>query len=1091
MKKKITPILFTVFCLAGMLFCQASFAQETVTGKVVNTSDNSVIVGASIQLKGTMQGTTSGPNGSFSLTVPNSKSAVLVISYIGYASQEINVNGRSAIDVSLSESSGSLNEIVVTGYQAEKKKDITGAVGVVDSKELNAIPQGNAAQQIQGRVSGVTVLTSGQPGEGVQLRIRGFSTFGNNNPLYIIDGIQGDINSLDPNDIESISILKDAGSASIYGAQAANGVVVITTKKGVPGKMRVEYDASYGTQFQGDGYKMLTPNQEAQWTWTALENAGETPNNVQYGNGSTPVVPDYIKAGNNYGLPASSPLVSPSLYDGGTNLNASGNGDLNYQIVKANKAGTDWYKAVTRNAPITNHSLSMSGGSENAQYNIALGYFDQTGIVLATYKKKYTLRANTEFNIANRVKIGENLQVLYGENPMITNGNEGNAISYSYRENPIIPVYDIKGNFAGTAAKGFNNPENPVADQVRAEDNTGTNDDIFGNIYAEIRLPFYLTFKSTLGADYNSYYYNSFTYKQYENAENNLTNTVYEGAGYGESWQFTNQLTFDHSYGQSHLNVFVGEEAIDASLGDQINGSGINPFSWQLKYRTLNTTQSSGRGLSDNPFTGPYYYSVFGKISYDYAEKYLVTFTARRDGSSSFGANDKYGFFPGVTAGWRISQENFLKSVTWLNDLKLRGSYGETGNSQNVGNNNQYKLYAPNGQNASYDITGSNSSLAEGIIQTQLANPNGHWETDKETNIGFDATLFNNSLTVTADYYNRKTSDLLYQVPVEHTVGLANVPDVNIGSMSDKGLDLLVEKRGNFAKDWNYDVTLTLTTYKNNIDFLAPGVKYFDGPSYGSGRLGNTVTRNQVGHPMSAFFGYKVIGLWQNQSEINAADAEAQKVTGSATATFQSGGEHPGEFRYADVNNDGQITDADRTFIGNPNPSVTYGLNLNVSYRNWDLTAFFYGSAGNDIYNYVRWWLDFYPGFAGAGIGADVLKSWTPSNTNTNFPIFEDRGTFSTNQVNNSFYIEKGSYLRLKNLELGYTFRKGSLSKAGIDHLRIYVQGLNLLTITKYDGLDPEISGVSGGSVYDTNFGVDYGNYPNVKQLLVGINLGF
>ncbi|HVB03026.1 MAG TPA: TonB-dependent receptor [Chitinophagaceae bacterium] len=1093
MKKKITPILFMAFSLGLMLFCHSAMAQRTIKGKVVTASDHTPIVGATVQLNGTDQGTSTGPNGEFTLTVPGKGNDELIISFIGYASQAIPVNGKSVVNVSLSESSGSLNEIVVTGYQSQRKADITGAVATVDSKDLNAIPQGNAADQLQGRVSGVTILSSGQPGENVQVRIRGFGSFTNNDPLYIIDGIPGDINSIDPNDIESISVLKDAGSASIYGSRAANGVVVVTTKKGVPGRMRVNYDVSFGNQYPGTGYKILNPTQTAQWTWAAQINAGSTPSDVQYGSGATPVLPDYILAGvGNYGLSASSPLVNPALYDGGTNLYAASTGDLNYQIVKANKAGTNWYEAVTRVAPIMNHSLSLSGGTPNATYNIALGYFDQQGVVLATYLKRYTLRANTEFNIHNRVKIGENMQILLGQNPMITNGSEGNAISWSYRENPLIPVYDIKGNFAGTAAKGFNNPQNPVADQTRAAQNFGINDDIFGDVYAEVRLPFYLTAKTTFGGDYSSYYYNSYTTGQYEDAENTLGNTVYEGAGYSHTWNWTNTLTFDHKFGQHHINAFIGTEAIANGIGDQINGSGLNPFSWQLSYRTLNTTQSGGRVVYDNPLAGYYLYSEFANLDYNYAEKYLVTFTIRRDGSSNFGANDRYGIFPAVSAGWRISQENFMKGISWINDLKIRGSWGQMGNQNGINYLNQFSLYAPNSQTASYDLSGSGNSLMEGIIRTNLANPNGHWETDQSANIGFDATLFNNTFNIVFDYYDKISKGLLYNPTVEGTVGyLTSYPFINIAGMENKGLDIQLDKRGRISSNWNYDVTVNLTTYQNNITSIAPGINYFDGYSYGSGRIGNTVTRNEVGHPISSFFGYKVIGLWQNQAEINAADAQAQKVLGNATATYQAGGEHVGEFRYADVTNQGYISDVSRTFIGNPNPKFTYGVNLNISYKTWDLTAFFYGSQGNQIYNYTKWWTDFYSSFPGAAVGADVLKSWTPSNTNTTVPIFENRSNLSTNGVNNSYYIENGSYLRLRTLELGYTFKKGALSKAGIDHLRLYVQAINLFTITKYSGLDPMISGITGGSTYDTNFGVDYGNYPTVRQFMGGIDLGF
>lgn len=1089
MKKKVTPLLFMVCCLFALLFSLGAAAQKTIRGKITSNVDGQPVAGATIQLKGTNTGTVSALNGAYTLTIPGNGNEVLEISYIGFVKKDVNVGSNSVVNVGLDENTNALNELVVTGYTSQRQRDITGAVSTVKAKDLVAIPSGSAAEQLQGRVSGVTIISNGMPGTSSQVRVRGFGSFTNNNPLYVVDGVPTqDISNLNPNDIATISVLKDAGSASVYGARAAAGVILITTKEGQKGKLTVHYDVSYGFQYPGNGYKMLNPQQTADWTWNAKKAAGKALSDVQYGTGPVPVLPDYIMAGNgNYGLPASSPLVNPALYDGRTGLNS--NGDLNYQIVKANKAGTNWYKEVTRVAPILNHNIDLSGGTDNTKYNIGFNYYNQQGIILATYLKRYTIRANTEFNIKNRLKIGENLQVALRDNPTISNLSEGNAISWTYRENPLIPVYDIKGNFAGTAAKGFNNPQNAVADQVRSKDNKSYTTDIFGNVYAELALPYFLTLRSSFGGDYYNYFYNSYGYKTYENAENTSSNFVYEGGGYGTSWTWTNTLKFAHQFGQHDITVLAGTEAIQDGVGWQISGSGLNPFSWDLLYRTLNTTQTSGRSVGDNPLVGSKLFSVFGKVDYSYADKYLISGTLRRDGSSNFGSQDKYGVFPAVALGWRISSESFMKNISWINDLKIRGSWGTMGNQQ-INYLNQYSLYGTRPSAASYDIGGTSNSIAEGLIRTNLANPKGHWETNETSNIGFDATLFNNSFTIVFDLYRKLTKDLLYNPQVEATVGyFRSYPYINIGSMEDKGIELELGKTGTITGDWKYDISGNLTTYHNQIIKIADGVNYFDGNSFGSGRIPGTVTRNQVGHPVSAFYGYKVIGLWQSQAEIDAADAQAQKAKGDPNATYQSGGERVGEFHYSDLLPNGQhqgyVSDATRAFTGDPNPKFTYGLNLGVTYKNWGLKLFFYGSQGNDIFDYTRWFTDFYPSFSGGAVSARILDSWTPTHTNTNVPIFEDRSNFSTNGTTNSYYVQKGSYFRCRNIELGYTFNKGSLTRIGVENLRVFVQTINPFTITKYSGLDPEISGT------DTNFGVDYGNYPTVKQLVFGINVVF
>jgi TonB-linked SusC/RagA family outer membrane protein len=1056
-------------------------ANKKISG-IVTDNKGDPLIGVTVQVKGTGNGTVTDANGKFSMDVPDN--ATLVISSVGFDSKEVIVDGQSDFTISLQPSSSTLNELVVTGYSTTVKKNITGSISSIKGSDLVSIPAGNADKQLQGKVSGVTITTSGEPGGASSVRIRGYGSFTSNNPLYVVDGVQTtDISSIDPNDIATISVLKDAASASIYGARAFAGVILITTKKGTPGKFKVNYNVSYGRQYPGHGFDLMTPQQTAEWTWKAMQNAGETPSHPQYGTGAQPVLPDYILAGSNYGLKSGDPKVDPSLYNIDPTKGAV------YQIVKANKAGTNWYDAVTRVAPIQSHSLSLSGGTDNAVYNIQMGYYNQQGVVLETYLKRYTIRANTEFTIHNRVKIGENIQMSLKDNPTIGNGdvggNEGNAIGWSYRENPLIPVHDIMGNYAGTAAAGFNNPQNPVADQERTRNNRSYTTDFFGNVYADVLLPYNLTLHSSFGGDYYNGYYNTYGYKQYENKENNpTTDYVYEGASYGYGWIWTNTLQFEQQFGKSYLKVLLGEEA-KGGLDRNVDGHGTGPFSTDPNYTTINTTQSNGRVITDGGGPRPTYYSLFAQVNYNYEEKYLLSGTIRRDGASVFGPQKKYGIFPAVSAGWRISGENFMKDVTWINDLKLRGSYGEMGNADPVPLTNQYNTYATSPQAASYDINGTDNSLEEGIRPNSIGVPFTHWETNKTLDFGVDATLFNNSFTVTVDWYKRNTEGLLYNPQVEATVGfLTSYPYINVGSMQNTGVDLQLDKKGTFATNWHYDIGLTFSTYKNKITKVASGVKYFYGNSYGSGRIGS-FTINEDGYPISSFYGYKVIGLWQSQAEIDAADAAVQKATGDLTATYQPGGENPGEFKYADVDTSGSIDANDRTVFGNPNPDFTYGINANIGFKNFDLTLYFYGVWGGNLINYTKWYTDFYSSFPGQAISTRVFNSWTPQHTNTNIPIFEDVSTASTNLYANSYYMENASYFRCRNIQLGYTFPKGLLQRGGIENLRIYVQAINLFTVTKYDGLDPAISGIDG------NMGVDYGSYPFVKQFLVGANVTF
>jgi TonB-linked SusC/RagA family outer membrane protein len=1033
------------------------FAQKSVTGKVTGKANGLPIAGATVQVRGTTVVSLSNNDGVFTINVPGEKS-VLIVSVVGYETIEQSVTGKNNFSFSLVETTSQLNEVLVTGYSAQRKKDITGSVSVVNVKDLKAVPAGSPEQMLQGRASGLNVITSGQPGSGSNIRIRGITSFGNVDPLVIVDGVQGSLSNLNVSEIESIQVLKDAGAASIYGVRGSNGVIVVTTKKGKSGRASVTYDAYIGTQkpASGNPFNLLGTQGMADLTWLALKNSGQTLTHPQYGSGASPVIPDYILAGSAAGIVGTSGATDPNLYSLDFNKGI-------YQIVKANKTGTDWFHEIFSPATIQSHTVTASGGNEKNTYLFSMNYFNQQGTLMGTYLKRYSARVNTTFNIKNNIRVGENLYIFNRDNPQIGNQSEGNAISMAYREQPIIPVYDINGGFAGTAAKGLGNAQNPVAGQVRSFENKGNSWDIQGNIYAEVDFLDHFTARTTYGGTLSNFYYYYYGFRTYENAENNGSNSFSENAGYNRQWTWTNTLKYSNVFGKHAVTVLAGVEAIEA-YGRGVGGGALGYFTDNPNFRVLSTGSSGFTNYSyayQNSL-----YSQFAKADYAFNDKYLLSATVRRDGSSRFGPDKRYGIFPSFAAGWRISREKFMTDVKWIDDLKIRGSWGKLGNQANVDPSNAFSQYGGSPGTSYYDINGTSTGSVQGFRATRIGNPKTGWEEDILTNFGIDAILFKNKVDLSIEYYQKKINGLLFTDQAPATVGGAALPNVNIGDIQNKGVDASVTYHGTASKDVKYDVGLIFTTYRSNITNI-PG-DYFDA---GGSRIGNFV-RNRVGNPIGSFFGYDVVSLFQD-----AAD-----VAKSATQD----GAKPGRFKYRDANGDGKITDADRIFFGNPNPKYTLGVNLGASYKNWDFSTFLYASVGNDVINYVRYWTDFYPSFQGAKSIDALSKSWLPTRTNTTVPIAENDASFSTNQVPNSYYKEDGSYLRCKSLILGYTMPANQLKKWGIEKMRFFVQAANLFTITKYTGLDPELSGSNAA------FGIDYGNYPNnQKNFNIGVNVTF
>jgi TonB-dependent starch-binding outer membrane protein SusC len=1039
-------------------FCFNAFAQKPVTGKVTNKA-NQPIAGATVEVKGSNTVAITNAEGAFSINAASDKS-ILVFTVVGFETIEQTVGGKTSFNVSMTETTNQLNEILVTGYSAQRKKDITGSVSVVNVKDLKAIPAGSPEQMLQGRASGLNVITNGQPGTGSNIRIRGITNFGNVDPLVIVDGVQGSLTNLNATDIESIQVLKDAGAASIYGVRGSNGVIVVTTKRGRSGKAQITYDSYIGTQRppSGNVFNLLDTKGMATLTWLALINSGQATTHPQYGSGANPVIPDYINNGGNGGIVGSISAADLAKY------NTSDFSKGIYQIVPANKAGTDWFHEIFKPAGIQSHTITASGGNEKNTYLFSLNYFNQEGTAIGTYLKRYSARVNTTFNIKNNIRIGENLYIFNRDNPRFNNQDEGNPISMTYRQQPIIPVTDINGGWAGTAAKGLGNATNPVATQTRGMDNKGNSWDIQGNVFAEVDFAKHFTARSAFGGTMSNFYYYNYGFRTYENAENNGSNSFSENGGYNRSWTWTNTLKYTNVFAEKHaVTALVGVEAQE-NYGRGVGGGALGYFTDNVNFRTLSTGSAGFTNYSYAYINS--LYSLFGKVDYAYNDKYLFSATVRRDGSSRFGPDKRYGIFPSFAAGWRISREDFMKDVSWINDLKIRASWGKLGNQANVDPSNAFSQYGGGPGTAYYDINGTSTSSVQGFTSTRIGNPATGWEENILSNFGFDAVLFKNKIDFSFEYYQKKVNGLLFSDQAPATVGGAALPNVNIGNIENKGIDASVTYHGTPNKDLKYDLGLIFTQYKTNVSEI-PG-NYFDA---GGSRIGNFV-RNQVGNAIGAFYGYKVAGIFQD-----AAD-----VTKSATQD----GAKPGRFKYVDVDGDKAITDKDRTFFGNPNPKFTLGFNVNVNYKNFDFSTFFYGSFGNDVINYVRYWTDFYPSFQGVKSIDALDKSWLPNRTNTTVPIAENDASFSTNQVPNSYYLEKGGYFRCKSLIIGYTVPAASLKKLGIEKVRFYGQVANLFTITKYTGLDPEL----GGS--NTAFGIDYGNYPNnQKNFNFGVNVTF
>ncbi len=1062
-----------------VFFSSTVFAQKTVTGKVTDPSSNQPIPGASVTVKGGKTGTQSNLTGEFSINVPNDN-AVLVISSVGHETKEVSVGTQSNLLISLSVATTGLNEVVVTGYTAQRKKDIIGAVSVVDVADLKSTPAANLGAQLQGRATGVTVSGTGAPGSPAVVRIRGFQSGGNNEPLYIIDGVPtNDPSIINPQDVESMQILKDGTASAIYGTRAANGVVIITTKQGRAGRSQISYETFIGSQ---SVTKNMRPEMLDNQEYIEYLNRSGSGSHPVFGAPGSFAVPDYIIVSSAFkgGVAANDPRANPDLYS----LSPL------YQILKTSPQGTNWFDEILQTALIQSHQITATGGTDKATYSLGMNYFDQEGTIKKTEFKRYLVRFNTSFKPTSWLRIGENAQISYQTRLGGEQRGEGGAWSWAYRHVPYIPVYDIKGGFGGNGVGQSGNASTPVAVLTRDQDDKNLTTRLFGNVFAEVQPVKWLTLKTSFGADISNNFVKDISRKTYERAENQGSTQLTEWTNNRIDWTWTNTFVFQKTFAAAHdVKLLGGTEAIKRYF-KQTNAFGQN---FDLDNADFISLSNAGTAAGDRNVSSPIestvtIFSLFGRLDYAFKNKYLLNGTLRRDESSVFGSLVKPGYFPSVGFGWRLSEEEFMKSISWITDLKIRGGYGEVGSISNNGVFNPYTTYGTGPGFGNYDINGTNTSAFLGYRLGTLGNPLTLWENTVSKNIGFDMSLLNGKWVFDFNLFQNDTKDLLIgrnRLNTEPIVvqpnGASGQPNVNIGTMRNTGVELSVSNKGKITGELNYDVQVNFSHYKNELVKLnAEGTAV----PYGLDRFSNAI-RTDKGLPLSTYWGYQIVGFYNTQDDVD----KGAKLAGSPAKI--------GTWKYLDRNGDGNINSADAGKIGSPHPDFQMGFNIGLDYKQFDFSAFFFWNYGNDIYNYTKWYTDM-RGFVGGVSDRVLYDSWTTNNQNAKLPLlqagFVVPGNFVTGE-SNSYYIEKGSYFRARNIQLGYTIPGSIMSKLKLQKARIYVQAQNLFTITDYSGADPDLSiqaaQRNAGFVGDYILGIDQSGFPNPKQFLFGLNVTF
>ena len=1022
-----------------MLTCTLVYAQTEITGTVVDETGETVI-GATVVEKGTTNGTVTDFDGIFTLKV--NPGATLVFSYVGYLNVEM--PAANGMVVTMKEDALALNEIVVTGYTTQRKADLTGAVSVVSVTDLVKQNENNPIKAMQGRVPGMNISADGNPSGAATVRIRGTGTLNNNDPLYIIDGVptKAGMHELNGNDIESIQVLKDAASASIYGSRAANGVIIITTKGGKDGKVKIDFDASLSVQTYAHKMKVLNAKEFGQTMWQGYVNDGLNPNlnglgyyyDWSYDAKGVPVL-NYITM-NKYLDPAG---ITPA-------------------------ADTDWFKETTRTGFVQQYNLSLSQGTENGTSFFSLGYYKNDGIIKKSDFQRFSARMNSTYKLLN---VGDRKIVTVGEHFTVNRTNElqapGGFLENVLQFNPSLPVYTTKGTYAGPVG-GYPDRENPVARLERNSDNRYTYWRMFGDAFININPIADFNIKSTFGLDYSQKQQRIFTYPITEGTVANSTNAVEPKQEHWTKWMWNAIATYNLERGAHRGDIMIGTELNredDSWLSAKAYDFAVlNPdYMWPNAAVGESEAYGSGEGYT--------LVSFFGKLNYTYADRYLASLTMRYDGSSRFGRNNRYGTFPSVSLGWRISEENFMKSLDWLDNLKLRASWGQTGN-QEISNIARYTIFESNygeagfgGQSygTSYDIAGTNGgqTLPSGFKRNQLGNDNLKWETTTQTNVGFDFGMLRNALYGSFEWYYKKTTDILVYMPGIGVMGEGSSQWINAGEMTNKGIELNVGYRGSVG-DFQYDIAGNIGTYRNKVTKLPETLA-------AAGTFGGNGVESVVGHPMGAQVGYVYDGIFKSQDEID--NHAAQNGAGL------------GRIRWKDLNEDGVINESDQKWIYSPVPDFTWGLNIYLEYKNFDFTMFWQGVQGVDVISDLKRETDLWAGLNITNLnkGRRLLDAWTPNNPSSNIPAVSTMDNNNEKRVS-SYFVENGSFAKMRNIQLGYNFGSSICDKLHIARLRMYVSAQNLLTIKSksFTGVDPE----------NPNFG-----YPIPLNVTYGLNVSF
>lgn len=1045
-----SPVLCKVALVAIMLAFQALLGigagvlnAQTVKGSVISGSDNEPLIGASVMVQGTKTGSVTDLDGNFTIEAKNGQT--LEVSYLGFITQKVKVNG-SVVQVTLQEDKHSLDEVVVVGYGVQKKKLVTGATVQLKGDDIAKLNTTNPLSAMQGQTPGVNIVsTSGQPGAAMSVTIRGLGTVGNSQPLYLIDGVGGDITTLNPADIESIDVLKDAASAAIYGAQAANGVVLVTTKSGKEGSSKITYDGYVGWQTLGRKFEMLNSNQYMQIMDEALLNS----NNM-------------------------SPIDWTSL---------SAIRDAN-----GNVYNTDWIdQAVDNGALTTSHSLAFTGGSKTSTYSISGGYTGQDGLIGGSdvsYYKRYNLRANSEHKMWNGlVTIGEHVGFVYKDSRGMGTGNiYNNNLRSAFSTSPLVPVYDADGNYYSTVDSDWNkNDGNPYGTMMMNRYNQSKSTSVDANVYVQIEPIKNLKFKTVFGLNYGGSNYRSFTpiYKFTPQSGNGITK-VNQSNGNGTSLVWTNTLTYDFNIKEHHISALLGSETTKYD-GESTGSYGVNLTAgfddWEHAYVENTEKGHADRKVSGGPYDATRGQSFFARLGWSWKDRYMVNATMRADGSSKFAKGHRWGYFPSVSAGWTLTEEDFMKSsASWLDFLKLRLSWGQVGNA----NINCYQYLAPvttSNTNYNFGATGGTDAWVMGAYTERLANEKVKWETSEQYNVGLDARFLRQRLSLTLDGYIKSTKDWLVQAPIRATAGTGG-PVINGGDVKNKGIEVGLSWNDNIGRDFTYSVGANFAYNHNEVG----NIPTLDGIIHGKDNQiyqnAEEFYRAENGHAIGYFWGYKTAGLFQNQKEINDWIAAGNGI-------YQADVK-PGDVKYVDINHDGVINASDKVDLGNGLPKYTFGFNVNLAWKGFDLSANFTGAAGFQIAQSYR-----DPSSSQANYSRRILKRWTGEGTSNEIPrvTYGDVG----NWLFSDLYLQDGDYIRLQNLTMGYDFKK-LISWKGLSKMRLYFQVQNLFTLTKYDGMDPEIgsfNGTDGNSSDSWVSGVDMGYYPHPRTFIVGLNLAF